>query len=64
MNPPAAAVRRSPYFRSGWCRGHGRNEQHPLQPVRQTAWAPELIRWSIASANILKSRMRHLSNCA
>jgi hypothetical protein len=29
MNPPAAAVRRSPYFRSGWCRGHGRNDATP-----------------------------------
>jgi hypothetical protein len=38
--------------------------QHPLQPVRQTAWAPELIRRSIGSANILKSRMSHLKNYA
>jgi len=29
MNPPAAAVRRSPHFRSGWCRGHGRKDATP-----------------------------------
>ena len=38
--------------------------QHPLQPVRQTAWALELIRRSIGSANILKSRMSYLKNYA
>jgi hypothetical protein len=38
--------------------------QHPLQPVWQTAWAKELIRQSIGSANILKSRMSRLKKYA
>jgi hypothetical protein len=38
--------------------------QHPRQPMRQTAWAQELIRRSIGSANILKNRMSHLKKYA
>jgi len=38
--------------------------QHPLQPVRQTAWALKLIRRSTGSANIFKSRVGRIKDYA